>query len=69
MYYYTDHARKRMHERLVTKAEVEYCLNNHDISYPDKKGNLSYIAETANGRRIKVVVAKDNPKIVITVAD
>ncbi|GAI85957.1 unnamed protein product [marine sediment metagenome] len=69
MYYYTDHARKRMRERSVTKAEIEYCLNNYEFSYTDKKGNPNYIIKTASGRRIKVVVAKDNSKRIITVAD
>jgi hypothetical protein len=65
----TPHAHKRMRQRSITKAEIEYCLNNYDISYKDKKGNLIYQCTTPNGRRIKVVVSKDNPDKIITVGD
>ncbi|MCK4368900.1 MAG: DUF4258 domain-containing protein [Dehalococcoidales bacterium] len=69
MLQYTNHARKRMRERSITKAEIEYCLNNYDVSHTDKKGNPVYRSTTPNDRRIKVVVAKDNPDKIITVGD
>jgi len=58
-----------MQQRLITKAEIEHCLNNYDVSHADKKGNPVYRSTTPNGRRIKVVVAKDNPDKIITVGD
>jgi len=66
---YLPHAHKRMRQRLISEAEVEYCLNNHHISYTDREGNPIYVAETPEGRRIKVVVRKENQAIVITVGD
>ncbi len=65
---YLPHARKRMRQRSISEAEVEACLQNHDILYQDKKGNPKYDAYVGN-RRIKVVVQKENPSVVITVED
>ena len=65
---YLPHARERMKERNISRAEVESCLTNHDISYTDRKGNPIYCANVG-GRRIKVVVQLDNPSVVITVGD
>jgi len=65
---YSTHARKRMRQRRISETEVESCLQNQEILYPDKKGNPKY--EVRIGERyIKVVVAKDNPNYVITVED
>jgi hypothetical protein len=65
---YKDHARKRMRERGISEEEVEICWRHHSLEYSDKKGNPIFI-EYIKGRRIKVVVAKENYEIVITVAD
>jgi len=65
---YLPHARKRMRQRRISEAEVEACLQNHDILYLDKKGNPKYTAYIG-GRRIGVVVQKENPLVVITVED
>ena len=69
MLIYTRHARQRMRQRNISASEVEYSLKHHHISYTDKKGNPNYIAKTLDGRRIKVVVKKENPNTVITVGD
>ena len=66
---YTKHARERTQQRFISESEVEYCLRDHDISYTDKKGNPNYITDTPDGRHIKVVVAKEDSALVITVAD
>lgn len=65
---YLPHARKRMRQRKISEAEVEACLQDHDILHVDKKGNPKYKAYMG-GRYIKVVVQKDNPSVVITVED
>jgi len=57
-----------MRQRRISEAEIKACIQNYDISYPDKKGNPNYIAYVG-GRRIKVVAQKDNPLVIITVAD
>lgn len=69
MYEYGRHAKYQMRERAITKAEIEACLEAHDIRYTDKKGNPIYKAELETGRGIKVVVAQDDPHFIITVAD
>ncbi len=65
---YRRHARVRMRERNISEAEVESCIQHHHTSYTDKKGNPVFIADV-NSRRIKVVVQKENPRVVITAAD
>jgi len=65
---YTEHARDQMVDRHISEAEVEACWSDHHTEYPDKKGNLNYIGDV-QGRRIKVVVDKNDNRIIITVAD
>ena len=65
---YTEHAREQMHDRRISEAEVEACWLEHHTTYPDRKGNPNYIADV-QGRRIKVVVKKQNNRVIITVAD
>ena len=57
-----------MKERGITAQEVEDVVNNPDVSFSDKKGNPCFI-RALNGRRIKVVIAADDPSFVITVID
>ncbi len=57
-----------MKDRSITESEVQECLNVRSICYTDKKGN-PIIRANVQGRGIKVVVAKDDPNFVITVAD
>jgi len=57
-----------MTDRAISEAEVEACWLNHHTTYPDKKGNLIYVADV-NDRRIKVIVKRQNTRVIITVAD
>jgi len=65
---YTEHAREQMYDRGISEAEVEACWNNHHTTYTDKKGNPIYIADVQD-RRIKIIVKKQNTRVVITAAD
>jgi hypothetical protein len=66
---YSDHAKLRMAQRSISEAEVEATLDQYHTSYPDKNGNSIMVAHV-NGRRIKVVQAKDSqPPFIITTAD
>jgi hypothetical protein len=65
---YLPHARLRMKERSISESEVKECLDNWSTCYTDKKGNPIYKA-AVKGRGIKVVVTKENPTLIITVAD
>lgn len=68
MLIYTTHAREQMRNRGISEMEVESCWNNHHTTYSDRKGNPNYIADV-EGRHIKVVVKKQNNRVIITVAD
>lgn len=48
--------------------EIEQVLSGHDVSFTDAKGNPCYVRGFGD-RRIKVVVARDDPEFVITVID
>lgn len=66
---YTRHARERMVERGISEMEVERALHAYHTAYADRSGNPVVIAHV-DGRRIKVVYAKDSdPPRVITAAD
>ena len=65
---YSEHAKIQMKNRSITESEVNECLDQRSVCYPDKKGN-QIIRSDVNGRGIKVVVAKDDPNFIITVAD
>src|SRR3954454_9341116 len=65
---YSAHARQRMAERGITADEVSSTVEDHEVSFTDKKGNPCYV-RTFHGRRIKVVVAADDADFVITVID
>lgn len=65
---YSVHALEMMLLRRVSEAEVEACLQDHDILYTDKLGNPKY-NKHVKGRYIKVVVSKESPSFVITVED
>jgi hypothetical protein len=62
------HARQRMIERGITEEQITRVLADHDVSFTDRKGNPCYV-RTLDGRRIKVVLAAQDPKFVITVID
>lgn len=57
-----------MIDRRISESEVEACWNDHHTDYTDRDGNPNYIADV-QGRRIKVVVMKQNNRVIITVAD
>ena len=65
---YTEHARDQMADRRITKKEVEFCLNEPEITRPGERGTLILTAHP-NGRFIKIVVPQKNPRKIITVAD
>lgn len=68
-YIYTEHAIEQKKRRIISDDEVEECINNYETLFYDKKGNLIYRAHIDSGRGIKVVVKKENNKVIITVAD
>ena len=65
---YSLHARDMMKLRGISEEEVEACWLNHHTTKSDKKGNLIYIADV-KGRYIKIVVKRQNTRVIITAAD
>ncbi len=65
---YTNHTRDQMADRGITKKEVEYVLNEPEITRP---GDEDYLILTAHpdGRYIKIVVPVKKPRVIITAAD
>ena len=68
-YRYSKHAKWQKRERSITDEEVAACVGEYDTRHTDKEGNPVYRARLASGRGIKVVVDKDDPTFIITVAD
>jgi len=66
---YSNHAKYQMVERSIAESEVMECLTGWDTQHTDKKGNPVYRKKLRSNRGIKVVVAKDDSRFIITVAD
>jgi hypothetical protein len=62
-----------MKERSITEKEVETCLNDHEISYPndDDDDCMNYVYTFPTGRKIRVVVNERRPnhKIIVSVME
>ena len=73
MLHFTDHIKDRMREREISKKEVQDCLENYQVSYPndDDDDEMNYVYTYPDGRRIRVVINEKRPdhKIVISVMD
>lgn len=65
---YTDHARDQMADRRITEGEVEFCLNNPEITRPGDRGTIILTAHP-NGRYIKIVVDGKRPRVIVTAGD
>lgn len=65
---YTDHARDQMADRDITKEEVEFVLNEPEITRPGDEDCLVLTAHP-NDRFIKIVVPVKKPRLIITAAD
>jgi hypothetical protein len=57
-----------MAERNITQEEVEFCLNEPEITRPGERDTLILIAHPS-GRFIKIVVPVAKPRLIITAAD
>jgi hypothetical protein len=65
---FSTHASQRMRERNVSEDEIVRVISGPQVTFRDKKGNPCLVREI-EGRRIKVVLAKDDVEFVITVVD
>ena len=55
-YYFTYHAEERLKQRNIREEEIEKVLNDPDISYPGKQGELNLLKKFPDGKRLRVVV-------------
>ncbi|PSR31629.1 MAG: hypothetical protein C7B46_16485 [Sulfobacillus benefaciens] len=62
MIHYTRHAQQRMQQRGITTQEVEDCLAQPDITYPDGNGNVNVIRGS-----LRVVVTADRKQVITVV--
>lgn len=69
----TQHALDRMHERGITRFELEQALDNVTASTPTPKNSVRYLGQTTKGRMLKVWIVEPglsaSPPIVKSVAD
>ena len=65
---YTDHARDQMSLRYISEEEVQFVLNNPEITRPGEGNTLIHTAHP-NGRYIKIVAQQEKPRVIITVGD
>ena len=54
--------------RGITEEEVEFCLNEPEITRLGERDTLILTAHP-NGRFIKIVVPRMKPRVIITAAD
>ena len=57
-----------MADRGISEEEVEFCLNNPEITRIGERNTLILTAHP-NGRFIKIVVPERRPRVIITAAD
>jgi Domain of unknown function (DUF4258) len=67
----THHAFEQMAARRITPEEVAQALEDPGTTYtsPHRDDRLTVLGTTKAGRRLKIVVPKAEPHVIITVAD
>lgn len=56
-----------MKKRGISKAEVQYCLENYNVTVTPKEGCKQFFANHPNGKRIKVALDTKLNKIVTVI--
>jgi hypothetical protein len=67
----THHALEQMAARGITLVEVAEGLDEPETTYPSphRDDRLTILGTTKTGRRLKIVVPRAEPYVIITVAD
>jgi Domain of unknown function (DUF4258) len=67
----THHAFEQMAARRITQKEVAEALEEPETTYlsPHRDDRLTVLGTTKTGRRLKIVVPRAEPYVIITVAD
>jgi hypothetical protein len=64
--YFTRHAKNKLREGKLTQADAEFVVRSPSRKERDTRGNWRYLGQV-EGKWIRVVVADDDPDVVITV--
>jgi len=64
--YFTRHAKNKLREAKLTQADAEFVVQNPLRVEADTRGNWRYVGQV-EGSWLRVVVAGDDPNVVITV--
>ncbi len=43
-------------QKIITKRDIQSCLDNHQVSFKPKEGYSLYIADHPNGKRLQVIL-------------
>jgi len=57
--HYTRHLKTRMAERNISKEQVEYCLQNYQVSRPGHERKTVYDYTDSNGYKTSVSAIKE----------
>jgi hypothetical protein len=65
------HAVDQSTKRSITRDEIQQTLANVQTQYPSEEADdrIVVLGTTENGRRLKIVVLRDDPNYIVTVAD
>jgi hypothetical protein len=64
--YFTRHAKNRLRSRKLSQADVEFVVQNPLRIERETGGNWRYLGQV-EGKWIRVIVAADDPNVVISV--
>ena len=64
---FSRHARNRMRHLRVTPADIEAIVGQPERSDVDDSGKVRHYGIAGNGRRIRIVLASENPDHVVSV--
>lgn len=67
-YLITRHARERMRERDITLKDVESAIEDPEISYKGRLGEMNAVKELCDNKKIRVVYRIKGKKIIIITA-
>ena len=66
-YQICGHAEKQMGRRGIKRADIQSCLNDHQVSFTPNEGYSLYFADHASGKRLQVIVNTKSKEIVSVV--
>lgn len=66
---FTRHALARMADRGIDAATVQAIVERPDMTWADRAGNLCVVGDSPEGRSIRVVLARQDNRRVITVME